>query len=95
MTSTILTLLSGLIWWVLYSSVGAVLPALIVWFVLRWLEKTPVVFNRAYFACLLWALAAVAMGGFVIMSQHGKAAGVSIFALPWMRASLEIGRAHV
>jgi hypothetical protein len=89
-TSTILTLLSGLIWWVLYSSVGAVLPALVAWLILRWLEKTPVVFNRAYFACLLWTLVAVGMGGLVILSQHGKAAGVSIFALPWMRASLVV-----
>jgi hypothetical protein len=88
LTSTILTLLSGLIWWVLYSSAAAILPAVASWFLLRWLERTPVVFNRAYFACLLWTLAAVAMGGLVIMNQHGKAGGVSLLALPWMRATL-------
>lgn len=52
----LLTLLSSLIWWVLYSSVGAILPALIVWIVLRWSERIPVVFNRAYLACLIWCL---------------------------------------
>jgi hypothetical protein len=52
----LLTLLSSLIWWVLYSSVGAILPALIVWLVLRWSERIPVVFNRAYLACLIWCL---------------------------------------
>jgi hypothetical protein len=88
LANTILTLLSGLIWWVIYSSAGAVLPAIVAWLVLRWLEKTPVVFNRTYFACLIWTLAAVAMASLVIMSQHGKATGVSLFALPWMRATL-------
>ncbi|TCV91595.1 hypothetical protein EC912_11025 [Luteibacter rhizovicinus] len=90
MTQTLLTFLSGAIWWVIYSSAGAVLPALVVWLVLRWLEKVPVVFNRAYFASLLWTLAAVAMSGMVIIAQHGRAAGVSIFELPWMRASLVV-----
>lgn len=55
---------------------------------LRWLERTPVVFNRAYFASLLWTLAIVLSGGLVIAAQHGQALGQSIFVLPWMRAAL-------
>lgn len=88
MTQTILTLLSAAIWWVIYSSAAAVIPAVIVWLTLRWLERVPVVFNRAYLASLLWALAAVLTGGLVIAAQHGQATGQSVFALPWMRASL-------
>jgi hypothetical protein len=87
-TQTLLTLLSAAIWWVIYSSAAAVVPAVIVWLSLRWLEKTPVVFNRAYMASLIWTLAAVLTGGLVIAAQHGQAPGESVFALPWMRASL-------
>jgi len=87
-TQSILTLLSAAIWWVIYSSAAAVVPALIAWLTLRWLEKKPVVFNRAYFASLLWMLVAVLTGGLVIASQHGQAVGQSLFALPWMRAAL-------
>ncbi|HXP02059.1 MAG TPA: hypothetical protein VN813_16265 [Luteibacter sp.] len=88
MTQTLLTLLSAAIWWVIYSSAAAAVPAVIVWLSLRWLEKTPVVFNRAYMASLIWTLAAVLTGGLVIAAQHGQAPGESVFALPWMRASL-------
>ncbi len=88
MTQTLLTLLSAAIWWVIYSSAAAVVPAVIVWLSLRWLEKTPVVFNRAYMASLIWTPAAVLTGGLVIAAQHGQAPGESVFALPWMRASL-------
>jgi hypothetical protein len=87
-TQSLLTLFSAAIWWVIYSSAIAVVPALIVWLALRWLEKTPVVFNRAYLASLVWALVAVLTGGLVIAAQHGQAPGQSIFSLPWMRASL-------
>ena len=88
MTQPLLTFLSALIWWVIYSSAAAVIPALIVWITLRFLEKTPVVFNRAYMASLIWALVAVLTGGLAIAAQHGQAPGQSIFVLPWMRASL-------
>jgi hypothetical protein len=87
-TQTLLTFLSAAIWWVIYSSAAAIIPALIVWGALRFLEKTPVVFNRAYMASLIWALVAVLTGGLVIAAQHGQAPGESIFVLPWMRASL-------
>lgn len=54
--STLLTLLSALLWWVLYGSIVAVAAALISWSVLRWSERSAVVFNRVYFACLVWSL---------------------------------------
>ncbi|HWU77393.1 MAG TPA: hypothetical protein VN043_12890 [Rhodanobacter sp.] len=53
---TTLTVISSLLWWVLYSSMAALLCALIGWCVLRWAERCPVVFNRIYFACLLWSM---------------------------------------
>lgn len=88
MTQSLLTLLSAAIWWIIYSSAAAVVPAVMVWATLRWLERVPVVFNRAYFASLLWALAIVATCGLVIAAQHGDAVGQSLFALPWMRGVL-------
>jgi len=54
--SGFLALASSLIWWVLYGSIGAIVPSLIAWIVLRWSEGMPVVFNRTYLACLLWSL---------------------------------------
>lgn len=61
MTATLLTLLSSLVWWVLYSSIGALFCALIAWVVLRWCEQGPPVFNRVYMACLFWTLLGVLM----------------------------------
>jgi hypothetical protein len=72
----LLTLLSSIIWWVLYSSVGAIVPALIVWIVLRWSERAPVVFNRAYLACLVWCL-------FVALISVGAAAHVGVMHPPF------------
>ena len=46
--TTLLTLISTLLWWVLYSSMGALVFALISWPVLRWAERCAVVFNRLY-----------------------------------------------
>jgi len=54
--TTALTILSTLLWWVLYSSVVALAAAGIGWCVLRWAERGGVVFNRLYLACLLWSL---------------------------------------
>jgi len=55
--TTLLTVISSLLWWVLYSSMAALVCALIGWSVLRWAERCAVVFNRIYLACLLWTLA--------------------------------------
>lgn len=68
----LLTLLSSVIWWVLSSSVGAILPALIVWIVLRWSERVPVVFNRVYLACLVWCLFVVLISAAVATHVGGK-----------------------
>ncbi|GGA24193.1 hypothetical protein [Dyella nitratireducens] len=57
-----LALLSSLIWWVLFGSIGAVLPSAIAWIVLRWSEGAPVVFNRTYLACLIWSLLTLLIG---------------------------------
>lgn len=54
--NTLLTLVSSLVWWVLYGSIAALFCALIAWVVLRWTERCSVVFNRVYLACLLWTL---------------------------------------
>lgn len=54
--TTLLAVISSLLWWVLYSSMAALVFALIGWSVLRWTERCAVVFNRIYFACLLWSM---------------------------------------
>jgi hypothetical protein len=54
--TTLLTVISSLLWWVLYSSMAALVFALIGWSVLRWAERCAVVFNRIYLACLLWTM---------------------------------------
>ena len=54
--TTVLTVLSSLLWWVLYSSIFALFFALIAYAVLRWTERSGVLFNRVYLACLLWNL---------------------------------------
>jgi hypothetical protein len=51
-----LALLSSLIWWVLFGSIGAIVPSVLAWIVLRRSEGAPVVFNRTYLACLIWSL---------------------------------------
>jgi hypothetical protein len=63
--TVVLTLLSSVIWWVLISSVGAVIPSLIAWSVLRWSEGSTVVFNRTYLACLIWSLFVLLVSGVI------------------------------
>ncbi|MCW8808251.1 MAG: hypothetical protein OQK79_09085 [Rhodanobacter sp.] len=59
--TTLLTVISSLVWWVLYSSIFALFFALVAWVVLRWAERGNVVFNRVYLACLLWNLIGMAL----------------------------------
>ncbi|RDS82882.1 hypothetical protein DWU98_07005 [Dyella monticola] len=66
----LLALLSSLIWWVLFGSIGAVVPSAIAWLVLRWSEGTPVVFNRTYLACLIWSLLTLLIGA-AVAAQTG------------------------
>lgn len=54
--TTVLAVISSLLWWVLYSSMAALVFALIGWSVMRWTERCAVVFNRIYLACLLWTM---------------------------------------
>jgi hypothetical protein len=74
--TSVLTLLSSLIWWVLFSSVGAVLSAVIAWVVLRWSERTSAVFNRVYLACLIWCM-------FTMLLSAGVAAHLGIVHAPF------------
>ena len=67
--TTLLTLLSTLLWWVLYSSIFALFFSLIAWPLLRWNERTGVVFNRVYLANLLWTMAGMAMVGTVAVYE--------------------------
>lgn len=59
--TTFLTVISSLLWWVLYSSMAALVFALIGWSVLRWTERCAVVFNRIYLACLVWTMLGMLM----------------------------------
>ncbi len=68
--STALTLISAALWWVLYSSIGALFCALIAWAVLRWAERCTVVFNRTYLACLLWSLLSMLLIAGVALHEH-------------------------
>jgi hypothetical protein len=87
--NTLLTFLSAVIWWVLYSSAAALVPALLVWIILRWLEKTPVLFNRAYLASLFWTLFGLGAGGLVLLALRSSPAhGYAMFSSPWLRGVL-------
>jgi len=67
--TTLLTVLSTLLWWVLYSSIFALFFSLIAWPLLRWNERANVVFNRVYLACLLWSMAGMALVGAVAVHE--------------------------
>jgi hypothetical protein len=53
---------------VLYSSIFALFFSLIAWPLLRWTERSSVVFNRVYLACLLWTM--VGMGLVAAVAIH-------------------------
>ena len=69
--TTLLAVISILLWWVLYSSIAALVFALIGASVLRWTERCAVVFNRIYLACLLWTLAGLLLV-FVVAAFEGR-----------------------
>ncbi len=69
--NTFLVLVSGLLWWVLYSSIGALFVAIIVWAILRWMERGMVVFNRTYLACLIWLMIDALVGAVVFYRAKG------------------------
>ena len=86
--NTFLVLLSSLLWWVLYSSIGALFVAIIAWAVLRWIERCPPVFNRTYLACLLWMLLDVIVGGTVLMKHGARADPLALMHTAGWRAAL-------
>lgn len=59
--NVVLALLASLVSGVLYGSVIALLAAGVAWPLLRWSERSSVVFNRVYLACLLWTLAGMVL----------------------------------
>ncbi|MCP1376195.1 hypothetical protein [Dyella lutea] len=88
---TALTLLSTLVWWVLYGSILALFAALIAWPVLRWIERTYVVFNRVYLACLLWTLAGMAMvAGVALREGHLRPPFAPLLASGGLRIALVV-----
>lgn len=87
--TTVLTLLSSLLWWVLYSSIFALVFALIAWPVLRWAERSNVVFNRLYLACLLWSLTGVLLVAAVALYEgHVKPPYAPLLASGALRFAL-------
>jgi hypothetical protein len=87
--TTLLTLISTLLWWVLYSSIGALFFAIIAWSVLRWAERCPVVFNRTYLACLVWNLVGLLIVVGVAMHEgHTKPPYAPLLASPLLRGAL-------
>lgn len=88
MTSA-LTLLSAMLWWMLYSSIGALFFALIAWVVLRWAERCSVVFNRTYLACLLWNLLGMLLiAGVAIYEHHTRPPYATLLASGTLRGML-------
>ena len=87
--TAVLTLLSGLLWWVLYGSMFALASALIAWPVLRWAERGNVVFNRLYLACLLWSLSGLLLvAGVALHEGHMKPPYAALLASDTLRFAL-------
>jgi hypothetical protein len=88
---TLLTILSTLLWWVLYSSIGALFFAIIAWSVLRWIERCPVVFNRTYLACLVWSLISLLLITGVAMHEgHVRPPFTPLFNSTLLRGALVV-----
>ncbi|RDI98548.1 hypothetical protein DVT68_08430 [Dyella solisilvae] len=87
--TTLLTLISTLLWWVLYSSIGALFFAIIAWGVLRWSERCTVVFNRTYLACLVWNLIGLLLiAGVAVHEGHTQPPYVALLTSPLLRGAL-------
>lgn len=85
----ILALVSTLVWWVLYGSIGAILVALIAWVTLRWAEHCNVVFNRVYMACLAWTLlTGIALAAVATHAGHLMPPWRPLLGLPLMQWTL-------
>jgi len=89
--TTLLTVISTLLWWVLYSSIGALFFAIIAWSVLRWTERCAVVFNRTYLACLVWNLIGLLLLVGVAMHEgHTKPPFAPLLGSPLLRSALVV-----
>jgi hypothetical protein len=87
--TTLLTVLSSLIGWLLYSSIGALFAALIAWPVLRWSERSGVIFNRTYLACLVWnLLGLLPIAGVAIHENHTRPPYATLLASAPLRYAL-------
>jgi hypothetical protein len=91
---TLLTLLSTLLWWVLYGSIIALFASLVAWPVLRWSERANVVFNRVYLACLLWSLLGLLLVALVAAHEgHVKPPYAPLLAALPLRLALVVDMA--
>jgi len=89
--TTLLTVISTLLWWVLYSSIGALFFAIIAWSVLRWTERCAVVFNRTYLACLVWNLiGSLIVIGVALHEGHTRPPYGPLLASPLLRGALVV-----
>ncbi|WP_426269981.1 hypothetical protein ACN9MB_19655 [Dyella kyungheensis] len=89
--TTLLTIISTLLWWVLYSSIGALFFAIVAWSVLRWVERCAVVFNRTYLACLVWNLIGLLIVAVIAIHEgHTKPPYAPLLASPLLRGALVV-----
>ncbi|GAB2798603.1 hypothetical protein [Dyella kyungheensis] len=89
--TTLLTVISTLLWWVLYSSIGALFFAIVAWSVLRWVERCAVVFNRTYLACLVWNLIGLLIVAVIAIHEgHTKPPYAPLLASPLLRGALVV-----
>jgi hypothetical protein len=89
--TTVLTVISSLLWWVLYSSMAALLFAAMGYLVLRWIERCPVVFNRLYLACLWWSLLGMALIlGVAAWEGHLRPPYVALLSSGLLRVALVV-----
>lgn len=87
--NSVLAATSTLLWWVLYSSIGALFFAIVAWSVLRWSERCPVVFNRTYLACLVWSLVGLLLvAGVALHEGHARPPYAPLLASPLLRGAL-------
>jgi hypothetical protein len=89
--TTLLTVISTLLWWVLYSSIGALFFAIIAWSVLRWSERCAVVFNRTYLACLLWSMVGLLLvAGVALHEGHTRPPYAPLLTSTTLRGALVV-----
>lgn len=87
--NSLLTIVSALVWGVLYGSIVALVVSLITWPVLRWSERCNVVFNRVYLACLIWTLLGMLMIAIIALhTGHTRPPWRALLTSDLLRGSL-------